>query len=251
MIKMNRWTGHGGDDAVSPVVGVMLMLVVTIIIAAVVSGYAGGLISGNNQKAPSLTMDVKIANTGNYVSSGFTATVTSVSEPINTADLKLITSWRATNGVAGGNTSVANGKGAYYFLPKGSTKSFMSPPYGAGPGFGNTPGLKSFNPTKPTADQQFGNFTLLSGTGLYALPYSSTSGMNIGGYPNTGSVDGYGVTTPFTYNGTATANTTDPMQAVLGFGWENLRPGNRVAVSIVHLPSGKVILQKDVTVTDG
>lgn len=39
------------DEAVSPVVGVMLMLVVTIIIAAVVSGFAGGL-SGENQKAP-------------------------------------------------------------------------------------------------------------------------------------------------------------------------------------------------------
>ena len=34
------------DDAVSPVVGVMLMLVVTIIIAAVVSGFAGGLAGG-------------------------------------------------------------------------------------------------------------------------------------------------------------------------------------------------------------
>lgn len=39
------------DEAVSPVVGVMLMLVVTIIIAAVVSGFAGGL-AGENQKAP-------------------------------------------------------------------------------------------------------------------------------------------------------------------------------------------------------
>ena len=34
------------EDAVSPVVGVMLMLVVTIIIAAVVSGFAGGLAGG-------------------------------------------------------------------------------------------------------------------------------------------------------------------------------------------------------------
>ncbi|MDD1714475.1 MAG: type IV pilin N-terminal domain-containing protein [Methanoregulaceae archaeon] len=34
------------DSAVSPVVGVMLMLVVTIIIAAVVSAFAGGLSSG-------------------------------------------------------------------------------------------------------------------------------------------------------------------------------------------------------------
>ena len=39
------------DEAVSPVVGVMLMLVVTIIIAAIVSGFAGGL-AGGTEKAP-------------------------------------------------------------------------------------------------------------------------------------------------------------------------------------------------------
>jgi len=39
------------DEAVSPVVGVMLMLVVTIIIAAVVSGFAGGL-AGSQEKVP-------------------------------------------------------------------------------------------------------------------------------------------------------------------------------------------------------
>jgi hypothetical protein len=39
------------NDAVSPVVGVMLMLVVTIIIAAVVSGFAGGL-AGGAQSTP-------------------------------------------------------------------------------------------------------------------------------------------------------------------------------------------------------
>ena len=43
------------QDAVSPVVGVMLMLVVTIIIAAVVSAYAGGF--GQNQaKTPQATI---------------------------------------------------------------------------------------------------------------------------------------------------------------------------------------------------
>jgi FlaG/FlaF family flagellin (archaellin) len=39
------------ESAVSPVVGVMLMLVVTIIIAAIVSAFAGGLVGGT-QKAP-------------------------------------------------------------------------------------------------------------------------------------------------------------------------------------------------------
>jgi len=37
------------DSAVSPVIGILLMLVVTIIIAAVVSGFAGGLISGQSK----------------------------------------------------------------------------------------------------------------------------------------------------------------------------------------------------------
>ncbi|MGC9436230.1 MAG: type IV pilin N-terminal domain-containing protein, partial [Methanomicrobiales archaeon] len=39
------------DDAVSPVIGVMLMLVVTIIIAAVVSAFAGGM-ADTGKKAP-------------------------------------------------------------------------------------------------------------------------------------------------------------------------------------------------------
>jgi FlaG/FlaF family flagellin (archaellin) len=39
------------DEAVSPVVGVMLMLVVTIIIAAVVSGFAGGLAGETSKSA--------------------------------------------------------------------------------------------------------------------------------------------------------------------------------------------------------
>jgi len=46
------------DAAVSPVVGVMLMLVVTIIIAAVVSAFAGGM-GSEQHKTPQVTMNVK------------------------------------------------------------------------------------------------------------------------------------------------------------------------------------------------
>lgn len=44
-------TGNNTDRAVSPVIGVMLMLVVVIIIAAIVSAFAGGITSGQS-KAP-------------------------------------------------------------------------------------------------------------------------------------------------------------------------------------------------------
>ncbi|MFA5296215.1 MAG: type IV pilin N-terminal domain-containing protein [Methanoregulaceae archaeon] len=50
---------RGNDSAVSPVVGVMLMLVVTIIIASVISAYAGGL-GGTREKAPQVTVAARI-----------------------------------------------------------------------------------------------------------------------------------------------------------------------------------------------
>jgi FlaG/FlaF family flagellin (archaellin) len=43
--------GRDRAEAVSPVVGVMLMLAVTVMVAAVVSAYAGGF-SGNTDKSP-------------------------------------------------------------------------------------------------------------------------------------------------------------------------------------------------------
>lgn len=46
------------DDAVSPVVGVMLMLVVTVIIAAMVVGFSSGL-AEDVEKAPSAVLDVQ------------------------------------------------------------------------------------------------------------------------------------------------------------------------------------------------
>ena len=46
------------ESAVSPVIAIMLMLVVTIIIAAVVSGFAGGLMSSNS-KTPQVSIQGK------------------------------------------------------------------------------------------------------------------------------------------------------------------------------------------------
>ncbi|ADN35138.1 Protein of unknown function DUF1628 [Methanolacinia petrolearia DSM 11571] len=51
------------EDAVSPVIGVMLMIVVTIIIAAVVSGFAGGY-SDEDRKAPTAIISCKATDNG-------------------------------------------------------------------------------------------------------------------------------------------------------------------------------------------
>ena len=51
------------EDAVSPVIGVMLMLVVTIVIAAVVAAFAGGLAT-ETESAPVAVLDADVYKTG-------------------------------------------------------------------------------------------------------------------------------------------------------------------------------------------
>jgi archaeal type IV pilus assembly protein PilA len=187
------------DNAVSPIIAVMLMLVVTIIIAAVVSGFAGGLVGGSTSKAPTLSMDMKVVNAGNTANSGFTATVTGVSEPIATKNLKIVTQWKTKNKntgfqVIGGATS---------------TGGSLSAPWGFGPGVTGQTADNQFS----NLNSKFGNYTLQSGTGLLANNSSMTS--------------------------------------VLGTGWDNLTTGDAVTVSVVHIPTAKVIFQKDVSVIEG
>jgi len=51
------------EDAVSPVIGVMLMLVVTIVIAAVVAAFAGGL-GSDVERAPTAALDLDVYSDG-------------------------------------------------------------------------------------------------------------------------------------------------------------------------------------------
>ncbi|OPY37813.1 MAG: hypothetical protein A4E35_01095 [Methanoregula sp. PtaU1.Bin051] len=71
------------NDAVSPVVGVMLMLVVTIIIAAVVSAFAGGF-SKETTKAPQATIR------GTYSITGGMIIEHTGGDPIGTPSIKVI-----------------------------------------------------------------------------------------------------------------------------------------------------------------
>lgn len=220
------------ENAVSPVIGVLLMLVVTIIIAAVVSGFAGGLVGGQKE-APSLTMDIMIKNTGYAPSSAIQFIVNSLSEPIPTKDIKLITTWTNASGISGGNITA---KGLNY--PNtliGTSYSYQSPL-----GYGTTSTQE--NSGQPDAGQQFGNFTLESGTSMHSSPYYGTTTSN----------GGYGVSTKYVYTtgSTYTSSSYDGMMAVLGSNWYNLRPGDVVSIKIMHIPSGKFIFSKDVMVEE-
>jgi FlaG/FlaF family flagellin (archaellin) len=87
------------EDAVSPVVGVMLMLAITVMIAAIVSAAAGGL-AATEKKAPSAILEVSIYAAKEYGGCTIPSmTVKHISgNALQTKDLQLITYYRAPSG---------------------------------------------------------------------------------------------------------------------------------------------------------
>ncbi|WAC05794.1 MAG: type IV pilin N-terminal domain-containing protein [Methanoregula sp.] len=226
-------SGRSREDAVSPVVGVMLMLVVTIIIAAVVSAFTGGLAKGED-KAPTAVIDVKIKNTGEWRNSNIQFDVKSVSDPIPSANAKIVTSWTSSSGTRGGNTTAKGLNTPNVQYTSGNTR------YQAPLGYG--PGVLNWKTSSPfPVEQMFGNYTITAGTSMRASPYGYTT-YNAG----------YGVVTPYVYNDDptywVTATDTDAMMALLGKNWNDLRAGDIVKVTIIHTPTGKMIYSKDVVV---
>jgi len=93
------------EEAVSPVIGVMLMLVVTIIVAAAVSAFAGGFAS-DQKKTPVAQIDVQLKTTGSYPKLVFTHLG---GDALKTSDLKIITyfqGYQSYSGAAGGGRTV-------------------------------------------------------------------------------------------------------------------------------------------------
>lgn len=92
------------EDAVSPVVGVMLMIVVTVVIAAVVISFSGGL-AADVEKAPNAVLDVQYwpllssaAGGMPYDSPSFRLLYLTGDTNLDTAKMTIVSSWVGTDG---------------------------------------------------------------------------------------------------------------------------------------------------------
>lgn len=98
---MERSKSTSDECAVSPVVGIMLMLVVTIIIAAVVSAFAAGM-GTQKEKTPQSSLECHI-KWDNGAMSGVPGPLFTLrhigGDPINTKNTKLVTSWANATGI--------------------------------------------------------------------------------------------------------------------------------------------------------
>lgn len=239
---MKRKLGTG-EDAVSPVVGVMLMLVVTIIIAAVVSGFAGGL-AGTQQKAPQAAIAV---STG-YVGSDFDIMFQHQGgDPIRTKDCQFITFLTLPNGtvikhVQTATSPLARSESATQI--GGSAASYSRGPHLTDP-------QKYAYPCNPIND-----VNLPSG---WTVPGFSTAGENYAWFGNAVWLQG---DVARTFNNGFTAN----FVGLIPTDASNPYPGTDAAytagvatlkdcvakncqleIKLLHVPSGKYILDKTIT----
>ena len=116
---------HKKEDAVSPVIGVMLMLVVTIVIAAVVAAFAGGL-GSDVEMAPTAALDIDVTSNGNVK-------ITSLSgEVLSSSDITIRVGSYEAKLSDGAGTSFAPGSTATLQLKDGQgnnaeiTESFVT-----------------------------------------------------------------------------------------------------------------------------
>ena len=241
------------DDAISPVIGVMLMLVITVVIAATVTIFATGVV-GETEAAPVSVLDVKIFSntvglTGLY---GPDFWITHVSgDAVDTKDIELRLSWTHKDD-AGEDCS-------HYSI---HSAAGMSEKYPNGITVNSVPREQALymKSTKEGAassglglDHYFGSAILTPGEKLFAsadmLPadYSAMMGGDAEIVENTGSefmdliFDNYQITANPGYSGM-------PGEPTTGGIMDHLQPGTAVDVMIVHLPSNKAIYDKTVIV---
>lgn len=211
------------ESAVSPVVGVMLMLAITVMIAAIVSAAAGGL-AATEKKAPGAILDVSIYAAKDY--SGYpmpSMTIKHISgNVLQTKDLQLITYYRTPSGqtVKGSLSGQAAVKGN-----DTCTSAFKADMY-CGVLF--------------IFEEKYGDDMIRDSDSGYANWFGNASATF-----HPGDV----LATPAQLCGSGPTNNPSMEYLFPGVNFPSDFPaGSVVAVKIIHTPSGQIIFDKDVVV---
>lgn len=207
-MKQNISKKH--EDAVSPVIGVMLMLVVTIIVAAFVTAFSSGLVD-TESTAPVAYLDVEIlANQGDTHNQYVLNIKHMGGDVLDTADLKIISDYSYDDYNAGTQKVTPVRTSSTITPATAKTQIISSPKISA-----RVPYLSDITVGDPShPDVQFGAFDLEPGDVM-------TTGTSIGTYKVIG------------------GKTSVPN----GFG-----VGSKVDISIVHTPSDTIIFNEEVRV---
>ena len=214
------------DEAVSPVVGVMLMLVVTIIIAAVVSGFSSGIVD-TTEKSPTVSYEftIKAGDTGTK-SDGYPIELRVLAgDTVPSEDLQIVTTYTVPKTYRG--MTLENGGRVIKHTLDGSISPFRE---------GTTSEDTSVNVDDTVEGYPF--TPQING-------YSKTLFPNTGGFQNTQffGVCNFEPNCVYFFMYPERFLGFDTEDSLYGFG-----EGSVVHITVVHNPSGTAIFDKDVKV---
>ena len=238
------------DDAVSPVIGVMLMVVITVVIAAVITAFATGVV-GETEAAPVAVLDVEIHSNVYALEKGLHQTknlrgpdlwITHISgDAVDTKDIELRFSW-THDGCSHYSTYSADGMKEYLSTTSGNHWVGDSGIICDGEQRKQALYVKSAKTPQRTEyesgglNHYIGDVILTPGIKLTASTDYLPSGTK-----NTGSQ----FMDAIFNNYEMTANSGSPCTGGI---MEHLEQGTAVDVMILHLPSNKAIYDKTVIV---
>ena len=219
------------DDAVSPVVGVMLMIVITVVIAAVITTFATGVTS-DAEAAPVAVLDVEIYEYYQALDSsgGPDFHISHISgDPIDTKDITIQLSWEHNGKSYFSTYSADSFKTKHQNGVDGGGVSRMQPMYVKTPVTDDM--RKEYSSSN--LDYYFGDVILESGMRLTA-----TADFLIDNQKNTQSdyMD-------IIFNN----GVTDGLDSTYGIMAE-MPKDTAVQVTILHVPSNKAVYDKEVVV---
>lgn len=211
------------DSAVSPVIGVMLMLVVTIVIAAFVATFAGGLFS-TTEATPVASIDVKILYNSGHTGKDCVMYIENLGgDSIPTTDIRILTYYTSKTGSAAGtikgDRTAMNTKTVIVTNATGVAGQKIVAPVLLNAVYGDAA-------TDNTAIN-FGNYNFAPGT---IMSTYSTEG------------------TGYILMGQNTAANQLKYLNKVGSGATDFGIGSTVHVEIIHAPSNSVLYSKDVIV---
>lgn len=216
------------DSGVSPVVGVMLMLAVTIMIAAIVSATAGNF-SNTEKKAPSAILDVSIYAQKCYEDPTFCTPAMIIrhvsGNVLQTKDLQIVTYYTVpgTSNISRGSIM---GEESVNVDTGGGAKEQYGVLFLSNNG-GDTPDRKDW----------FGNASATFKPGDILVTPAQSCGSE---------------TTLYTTDSGSVLYNPGMHQLFPNVNFENedeFSPGGVVSVKIIHTPSGQIIYDKDVVIS--
>jgi archaeal type IV pilus assembly protein PilA len=213
------------DEGVSPVVGVMLMLSVTVIIAAIVSAAAGGL-AGTEKQAPSTILEVHFYDNRSYGSFSAPAMMSEhiSGNPVQAKELSISTYFRNESG------QLIKG---YLLGEKAVTGDAAWGDFNSG---------------------MYSGVLFLNDQDRFGSPIRSSEKGYKSWFGNASAVlmAGDVLVTPAQFCGPSQPHKNPGLNYILNFDTTDpsngYRAGAVITVKIVHIPSGQVIFDKDVVV---